>query len=117
MAQKAQGLAGVDAKGAGGRLGMAGALGSPDLGTEIEKQDGWVGTALGPLPACSRPLLLPPFLREVILALELQILAVRDAGAPGWPHSCSQSRGGSCVWEQGWWDVACRPSLLGPWTL
>lgn len=78
MAQKAQGLAGVDAKGVGGRLGMARALGSPDLGTEIEKQDGWVGTALGPPPACSRPLLLPLLLCEVILALELRILAVQD---------------------------------------
>lgn len=96
---------------------MARALGSPDLGTEIEKQDGWVGTALGPPPACSRPLLLPLLLREVILALELRILAVQDTRAPGWPHSRSQPRGGSCVWEQGWWDVACCPSLLGPWTL
>lgn len=51
------GLAGVDAREvwAGhrkGRPGMARALGSPDLGTEMEKQEGWVGTVLGPGHFC-----------------------------------------------------------------
>lgn len=30
-----------------GTLGVARALGSPDLGTEMKKQEDWVGTALG----------------------------------------------------------------------
>lgn len=59
-----------------GRLGTARALRSLDLGTEMEKQEGWVGTAVGRLAACSRPLLLPLLLGKVVLALELRILAV-----------------------------------------
>lgn len=56
-----------------GRPRMARALGSPDLGTEMEKQEGWVGTALGPGHFC--------FLSSVRLSwtwscLELWILAV-----------------------------------------
>lgn len=30
-----------------GTLGVARALSSPDLGTEMKKQEDWVGTALG----------------------------------------------------------------------
>lgn len=80
MAEKTQGwlvlMPEVWADHGRGTLGVTRALGSPDLGTEMKKQEDWVGTALGWLPTCSRPLLLPFLLGEVVLALELQILAV-----------------------------------------
>lgn len=54
-----------------GALGAARALGSSDLGTEMKKQEDWVGTALGQLPTCSRPLLLPLLFSKGVHAFNL----------------------------------------------
>ncbi|XP_040499058.1 ATP-binding cassette sub-family D member 1-like [Ursus maritimus] len=71
------GLAGANGRGVGRswktKAGDGRAWESPDLGSEMEKQEGRVGTALGRLSACSRPLLLPHPLGVVVLALELWI--------------------------------------------
>ena len=75
-------------------------LWAAQIGTVMEKQEGWVETVLGHFCFLSASL---------VLALGLQTLVMGDPRAPSLPPACSQQRGGSCHLGAGCGLLPCPP--------